>query len=530
MKNIFFPLTLIGIHSTGILNMAQAQDGVCGTPQDKIYTSARVISSTTTTSSTIITVNVVFHIMNNVVPESSTTDMINLLNNSFKPHNIQFAKLCVNHISSSNTDPYDLPYAINIHIFDFFVVPYAGGIGSNVIYFSGSAGSTSTLPHEMGHCLYLFHTHNERGCLELIDESNCTTCGDEICDTPADPKLYSGSKGDLVDDNCNYIGTATQNGVPYKPDTHNIMSYALSECRNHFTTQQGKRMYNALLSLDVLIPTTKAPEIQGPSTICSNDPVYFSFKVFPTSTLVWSSSNISGLKIDRLTGQAIRQNNFIGQVTVTATGSGCGSASLTKSVTIGTGTIDPLLSQLSVVCPNDPYDYSLLATIDPASFPTNASYTYKWYIGSSVGVNFVLEATTTSNVAGVPGGKVDNQYHTLRVDLVNACGTVSTALAEGRFKASCSSGGSVALTAYPNPTSSSITIQLTDSLSTNTSTSFLEQKYDLLILDRYSKKIMSIQSSNKVINLSTENIPSDIYYLIVNYKDAVLSKQIVINR
>jgi len=59
----------------------------------------------------------------------------------------------------------------------------------------GSFEGTSVLSHEFGHCLGLFHTHSGMGCndfvncAEDIDGDNCETCGDLICDTPADPCL-----------------------------------------------------------------------------------------------------------------------------------------------------------------------------------------------------------------------------------------------------------------------------------------------------------------------------------------------------
>ena len=53
------------------------------------------------------------------------------------------------------------------------------------------------ISHEMGHVLFLWHTHHgtypEGGdpnqCMELVDGSNSTICGDYISDTPADPNI-----------------------------------------------------------------------------------------------------------------------------------------------------------------------------------------------------------------------------------------------------------------------------------------------------------------------------------------------------
>ena len=56
------------------------------------------------------------------------------------------------------------------------------------------------LSHEMGHCLGLSHTHygsGLNGCPELVDGSNCQTCGDYVCDTPPDVNINLN-----VDSNC----------------------------------------------------------------------------------------------------------------------------------------------------------------------------------------------------------------------------------------------------------------------------------------------------------------------------------------
>lgn len=289
-----------------------AQKILCGTPQDsrnqKEYQfknndvmglSGTIKSAAVPTPP--ITVTVVFHIFNNTVASSDTDRMLTTLNNSFNVHHINFVKLCDDFIpSSADPNAIDLPYAINIYIYESLSAPYAKAVGSNALYIGKSQSNTSSLPHEMGHCLNLFHTHNEGGCIEMIDGSNCTICGDYICDTPADPNLYQGRY--LVDNNCNYIGTVTQNGVPYNPDTHNFMSYSIPSCRNHFTPGQGTRMYNSLGSLNVLIPVTKPAEIQESTTppnqlnlVCSS--TTYSFKALSTSIVSWSSSNPAGLNI-----------------------------------------------------------------------------------------------------------------------------------------------------------------------------------------------------------------------------------------
>lgn len=98
-----------------------------------------------------------------------------------------------------------------------------------------------TLIHEMGHFFTLLHTFNVDGCgggcptEELADGSNCSTTGDLICDTPADPADVN-----YIDvRTCRYYGNIKdQKGVPYRPMINNYMSYYDACCEYQFTTMQ----------------------------------------------------------------------------------------------------------------------------------------------------------------------------------------------------------------------------------------------------------------------------------------------------
>ena len=93
----------------------------------------------------------------------------------------------------------------------------------------------TTFVHEIGHYLDLFHTHENYRGNEYVNGSNCSTAGDLICDTPADPQL-SYSK---VDFDCNYTAAETDvNGDYYTPNTNNVMSYSRHHCRTELTPMQ----------------------------------------------------------------------------------------------------------------------------------------------------------------------------------------------------------------------------------------------------------------------------------------------------
>jgi hypothetical protein len=107
-----------------------------------------------------------------------------------------------------------------------------------------------SLPRQIGHYFSLYPTHGthltERT-TELADGTNCKTTGDEICDTPADPRL----DGRMVDGRCTYIGNL-QDGHNkfYRPQIENFMSdNPRSSCVTTFTKQQYARMLYAAINI-----------------------------------------------------------------------------------------------------------------------------------------------------------------------------------------------------------------------------------------------------------------------------------------
>lgn len=111
---------------------------------------------------------------------------------------------------------------------------------------TAAGGNQSTFAHELGHYFDLFHTHETAMGVECPNYSNCSTAGDLLCDTPADPTLDSGN----MNSSCAYTGTAQACGSAYAPDTHNLMSYAdPKSCRDHFSQGQIDRMLGTIGNL-----------------------------------------------------------------------------------------------------------------------------------------------------------------------------------------------------------------------------------------------------------------------------------------
>ncbi len=112
---------------------------------------------------------------------------------------------------------------------------------------TATQGDHATLAHEVGHYFDLYHTHETAFGAECVDGSNCTSAGDQLCDTPADPELGETN----VDATCTYVGSETDscNGDTYHPDPANLMSYSPSQCANIFTNNQNARARATLTNL-----------------------------------------------------------------------------------------------------------------------------------------------------------------------------------------------------------------------------------------------------------------------------------------
>ena len=103
----------------------------------------------------------------------------------------------------------------------------------------------TTLAHQMGHFLNLYHTHETAFGNELVIRSNCSTAGDKCCDTEADPGLAG-----LVDNLCVYTGKLKDtSGNFFQPKPKNMMSFSSDECRCDFSRTQFLRMIYTLQNL-----------------------------------------------------------------------------------------------------------------------------------------------------------------------------------------------------------------------------------------------------------------------------------------
>lgn len=124
---------------------------------------------------------------------------------------------------------------------------------SGSIFIQKSCFQTNIIAHQLGHYFGLLHTWTGSGA-ELVDGSNCTTAGDFICDTPADPYDPFVDEPPFLGmgrEDCLFIYPATDaNGEYYRPDVGNIMS-AYQYCYCGFSRQQFALMaFHYQISLD----------------------------------------------------------------------------------------------------------------------------------------------------------------------------------------------------------------------------------------------------------------------------------------
>ncbi|NCO62962.1 MAG: T9SS type A sorting domain-containing protein [Flavobacteriales bacterium] len=166
------------------------------------------------------------------------------------------------------------------------------------------ATNNSSLAHELGHYFSLIHTHGADNLCktkELVNSSNCSSEGDQICDTPADPKLTSTN----INNFCRYIGDETDvNGELFNPDTKNIMSYSMKGCRSHFSQEQFSRMYAYYMTeksylacgdasdIDEIVEVSNASDIKIYPNPISGDVLYI--KSNTADTEFFEISNLMG--------------------------------------------------------------------------------------------------------------------------------------------------------------------------------------------------------------------------------------------
>ncbi len=139
----------------------------------------------------------------------------------------------------------------------------AGG-SPDIVVMSRGCANASTFSHEVGHFLTLPHTFygwegntsgntgNAPNWAERVDGLNCTSAGDQLCDTPPDYLFQRWSNANCEASGTQYFSINGVNtpveltdptGTSFTVDGTNIMSYASNSCMTDFSVDQIAAMH-----------------------------------------------------------------------------------------------------------------------------------------------------------------------------------------------------------------------------------------------------------------------------------------------
>ena len=281
-KSIFYFLALY-LLPTAIINAQEFCLTDDFAPASSMAMNAAICAAANSGSSNYgnVSLRVYVHVIRNASGNGGYTydevvDAVEVLDNDFNPHGIYFAwDGCIDYIDDNSFYNSTTNGIFNVNNnydgIDMYLFPVthpstggrANGVGnSSEFWVAGTwpgAGPTAlnrVISHEMGHVLFLWHTHHgceSGGIWELTDGSNCDTAGDFVCDTPADPHMSFN-----VDANCEWTGQNSFFCNPpeplsaYNPDESVIMAYTDPNCMSYFTTGQGNRMQESIATLAYL--------------------------------------------------------------------------------------------------------------------------------------------------------------------------------------------------------------------------------------------------------------------------------------
>ncbi len=215
---------------------------------------------------------------NVAVTEAEILRQINNMQSFYAPRNICFVLTGITQVNSTDLNSHDTdtetfelyPYLRSNHVTIFVHESlfstsdgswngFAYGIPNTFLSIVKSAvnstSNLSTLAHEMGHCFGLYHTFQARTSNGSVIRENvarsggCKNCEDEgdlLCDTNADRNIDDAEVSSAF---CNYLGNANDAcGTDLLMTTTNIMTYGRRSCRDNFTSGQGSRARDFLIT------------------------------------------------------------------------------------------------------------------------------------------------------------------------------------------------------------------------------------------------------------------------------------------
>lgn len=242
-------------------------------------------------------------------------------------------------------------------------------------------GRTAT--HEVGHWLGLYHTF-QGGC-SGTSAADCSSSGDEVCDTP--PTASSNFGCPAVQNTC------TETPTDMNDNTHNYMDYGDDNCIIMFTEGQSTRMQAVMnttranlvsvanqgaagCGCSALTPCSPTANFTADNTIvCPNQIVNFTdLTSGPATSWAWTFPGGSPATSTLQNPAVIFSAAGTYDVTLTATNSlGNGSATQTAYITVAASTMPPVQEGFEMV--SMPADWQI-------SNPDNST---TWEIFSTIG-------------------------------------------------------------------------------------------------------------------------------------------------
>ena len=533
MKRVLITFAFLSLFSLGFY----AQD-FCGTPTVTNLDNVRKLTTPQKrTANSYYILRIYFHVIRSSsgtggVTTSNVTSAYSRLYNDYNSHGIYFYwdgtidYIDNNYYYNNNPEACTSIFSVNNHVngIDIYLFPanpnynyssvgMANGVGmSSEFYVVGNISGTpvctiSTISHEMGHVLNLWHTHhgtfneggNDNPCAELVNGSNSSTCGDYVEDTPADPNL-----SEKVNINCVYTGTATDaNNQEYTPDVTLIMSYAKKSCRTRFSTKQGERMRESIANLSYLIQTQCTLSVSGSSLICSTES--FTIQNLPSgATVQWSASNS---KLSLVSGQ--------GTGTATFQKVSNGACTITAQVTIGTTT----LSFTKDVWAGTPTAPTVTGWPHTNLFMENTQYNFGAN-GNSLAQILEYQWTVIKGATLISGGNSSSATFlmdsagpvSIRVRARNACGWGPYTNKSGTIT---DDNGQIPIN---SPGNNILTIPLSD-----------DGEYEIQLWNT-NRMIRSTKTTKSSYDVDLSNLPSDLYIIKVlkdgqNFNQMKVKKQ-----
>jgi len=472
-------------------------------------------------------INVFIHIIRRSngtggLSDNEINNSLTLLSSDYQDRNIFFIETGREFINNNlyydeiSSDEYTSLINTNRHsnaIDIYFLSPNddyarASGIPGDALALGGRYAETSVLSHEIGHCLGLYHTHSGSGCYdnancaENIDGSNCSTCGDLVCDTPADPCLAG-----KVDVYCNYTG-----GGGYSPDVENIMSYAPPVCLSDLTNGQMSRLHNIITNSPKLQALSYVIDITGSTSVCSSNSTFTIHNRPPNTTISWTRSSnlayVSGQGTDNYTVRAIRNGNGWVQASVNG-------VTFRKNVWVGNPQTPVIFFPFNKV--------GLNSYIETSAISAGATY-YTWTIGGGT----LLWGQGTNNIALQTSSRCLYDL-TVRVTSNNSCG--NSAQVTKTIPYDCS-GGPNPMSISPNPASETITVKLNlddkEASKIESTVKIESQEFTVRLLNQYQMPVYQDKLKTNIFTINVSSYPIGIYYLQVIKGNNIYTEKLMV--